>query len=94
MNQDSGHSMFRCRNVEDEVLREIQRGDQGGLCERFLEVFECSFCLHVPDKGYVGTEQAQETMNGCGVIGNETSKEIVAPLQTLELPERARRGKV
>ena len=80
MNQDSGHSMLRCRDVEDEVLREIRRGDQGGLCEIFLEGFECSFCLFVPDKGYVGTEQAQETMNGCGVIKNEASKKIGSPL--------------
>ena len=86
--------MLGCRDVEDEVLREIRRGDQGGLCESFLEVFECSFCLFILDKGYVGTEQAQETVNGCGVIRNEASKKIGLPLQTLELPERARRGKV
>ena len=94
MNQDSGHSMLRCRDVEDEVLREIRRGDQGGLCESFLEGFKCSFYLFIPDKGYVGMEQAQETVNGCGVIRNEASKKIGSPLQTLELPERSRRGKV
>ena len=76
------------------VLREIRRGDQGGLCESFLEGFKHSFFLLVPDKGYVGKEQAQETVNGCGVVRNEASKEIGSPLQTLELPERARRGKV
>ena len=86
--------MLGCRDVKDEVLREIRRGDQGGLCESFLEGFECSSGLLVPDKGYVGTEQAQETMNGCGVIRNEASKKIGSPLQTLELPERSRRGKV
>ena len=78
--------MLECRDVEDEVLREIRRGDQGGLCESFLEGFECGFCLLVPDKGYVGTDQVQETVNGCGVIRNEASKEIGSPLQTLELP--------
>ena len=86
--------MLGCRDVKDEVLREIRRGDQGGLCESFLEGFECSFSLLIPDKGYVGTEQAQETVNGCGVIGNEASKEIGLPLQTLESPVRSRRGKV
>ena len=60
----------------------------------FLEGFECSFYLLVPDKGYVGTEQAQETVNGCGVIRNEASKKIGSPLQTLELSERSRRRKV
>ena len=86
--------MLRCRDIEDEVLREIRRGDQGGLCESFLEGFECSFYLLLPDKGYVGTEQAQETVNGCGVIGNEASKEIRSPLQTLELLECSGQRKV
>ena len=86
--------MLGCRDVKDEVLREIRRGDQGGLCESFLKGFECSSGLLVLYKGYVGPEKAQETVNGCGVIRNEASKKIGSSLQTLELLERSRGGKV